>query len=98
MLLFTSTNGMQESYWWGGRVKRLSPAQIRKMKENMRKVPEIQKKSELYHRNEELAAEDILATQLDSTLEEKEVNKPNLESATEKKKNLWETIKSALFW
>ena len=31
----------------------------------MRKVPEIQKKSELYHRNEELAAEDILATQLD---------------------------------
>ena len=63
----------------------------------MRKVPEIQKKSELYHRNEELAAEDILATQLDSTLEEKEVNKPNLESATEKKKNLWETIKSALF-
>ena len=63
----------------------------------MRKVPEIQKKSELYHRNEELAAEDILATQLDSTLEEKEVNKPNLESATEKKKNLCETIKSALF-
>ena len=95
MLLFTSTNGMQESYWWGGRVKRLSPSQIRKMKENMRKVPEIQKKSELYHRNEELAAEDILATQLDSTLEK---NKPHLGSPTEKRKTRWEKIKSALFW
>ena len=89
---------MQESYWWGGRVKRLSPAQIREMKENMRKVPEIQKKSDLYHRNEELAAEDILATQLDSTLEKKEINKPHLESPTEKKKNRWGKIKSALFW
>lgn len=98
MLLFTSTNGMQESYWWGGRVKRLSPAQIRKMKENMRKVPEIQKKSELYHRNEELAAEDILATQLDSTLEKKEINKSHLESPTEKRKTRWGKIKSALFW
>ena len=63
----------------------------------MRKVPEIQKKSELYHRNEELAAEDILATQLDSTLEKKEVNKPNLESPTEKTETRWEKIKSALF-
>lgn len=98
MLLFTSTNRMQESYWWGGRVKRLSPAQIRKMKENMRKVPEIQKKSDLYHRNEELAAEDILATQLDWTVEEKEVNQANLESPTEKTKTRWEKIKSALFW
>ena len=98
MLLFTSTNGMQESYWWGGRVKRLSPSQIRKMKENMRKVPEIQKKSELYHRNEELAAEDILTTQLNWTIEKKEVNKPNLKSPTEKTKTRWEKIKSALFW
>ena len=98
MLLFTSTNRMQESYWWGGRVKRLSPSQIRKMKENMRKVPEIQKKSDLYHRNEELAAEDILATQLDSTPEKKEINKPHLESPTEKRKTRWGKIKSALFW
>ena len=98
MLLFTSTNRMQESYWWGGRVKRLSASQIRKMKENMRKVPEIQKKSELYHRNDELAAEDILATQLDSTPEKKEVNKPHLESSTEKEKTRWGKIKSALFW
>ena len=89
---------MQESYWWGGRVKRLSPSQIRKMKENMRKVPEIQKKSELYHRNEELAAEDILATQLDSTPEKKEINKLHLESPNEKTKTRWEKIKSALFW
>jgi hypothetical protein len=67
------------------------------MKENMRKVPEIQKKSDLYHRNEELAAEDILATQLDSTLEKKEINKSHLESPTEKTKTRWEKIKSALF-
>lgn len=68
------------------------------MKENMRKVPEIQKKSDLYHRNEELAAEDILATQLDWTVEKKEINKLNLESPNEKTKTRWEKIKSALFW
>ena len=89
---------MQESYWWGGRVKRLSPSQIRKMKENMRKVPEIQKKSELYHRNEELAAEDILTTQLDSTVENKRIEKTEFEPSTEKEKTRWGKIKSALFW
>ena len=89
---------MQESYWWGGRVKRLSPAQIRKMKENMRKVPEIQKKSELYHRNDELAAEDILATQLDSTVENKRIEKTEFEPSIEKEKTRWGKIKSALFW
>lgn len=89
---------MQESYWWGGRVKRLSPSQIRKMKENMRKVPEIQKKSELYHRNEELAAEDILTTQLDSTVENKRIEKSEFEPSIEKEKTRWEKIKSALFW
>ena len=98
MLLFTSTNRMQESYWWGGRVKRLSPSQIRKMKENMRKVPEIQKKSELYHRNDELAAEDILATQLDSTVENKRIEKTEFEPSIEKEKTRWGKIKSALFW
>ena len=89
---------MQESYWWGGRVKRLSPSQIRKMKENMRKVPEIQKKSELYHRNEELAAEDILTTQLDSTVENKRIEKTEFEPSIAKEKTRWEKIKSALFW
>ena len=89
---------MQESYWWGGRVKRLSPSQIRKMKENMRKVPEIQKKSDLYHRNEELAAEDILATQLDSTVENKRIEKTEFEPSIEKEKTRWGKIKSALFW
>ena len=98
MLLFTITNRMQESYWWGGRVKRLSPSQIRKMKENMRKVPEIQKKSELYHRNDELAAEDILATQLDSTVENKRIEKTEFEPSIEKEKTRWGKIKSALFW
>lgn len=89
---------MQESYWWGGRVKRLSPSQIKKMKENMRKVPEIQKKSELYHRNEELAAEDILTTQLDSTVENKRIEKTEFEPSIENEKTRWEKIKSALFW
>ena len=89
---------MQESYWWGGRVKRLSPSQIRKMKENMRKVPEIQKKSELYHRNEELAAEDILTTQLDSTVENKRIEQTEFEPSIEKEKTRWKKIKSALFW
>ena len=68
------------------------------MKENMRKVPEIQKKSELYHRNEELAAEDILTTQLDSTAENKRIEKTEFEPSIKKEKTRWEKIKSALFW
>ena len=67
------------------------------MKENMRKVPEIQKKSELYHRNDELAAEDILATQLDSTVENKRIEKTEFETSIEKEKTRWGKIKSALF-
>ena len=68
------------------------------MEENMRKVPEIQKKSELYHRNEELAAEDILTTQLDSTVENKRIEKSEFKPSIEKEKTRWEKIKSALFW
>ena len=88
---------MQETYNGNSRKIKLSPQEIRKMKENMQKVPEIQKKSELYHRNEELAAEDILTTQLDSTVENKRIEKTEFEPSIEKEKTRWEKIKSALF-
>lgn len=51
---------MQEHYMWNQRVKRLTPAQIRKMKENMKKVPLIQKKAEQYHDSESLLADELL--------------------------------------
>lgn len=53
---------MQESYTGSHRIKRLSPQQIRKMKENMRKVPLIQAKSDQYHQSEAEHAEHLLNT------------------------------------
>ncbi len=45
-------------WWWHKR--RLTPKEIAKMKENMRKAPIIQKKSEIYHQKEQEAAEELL--------------------------------------
>ena len=39
-------------YWWWNGVKRLSRAEIRKMKENMQKTPLVQEKANKYHRLE----------------------------------------------
>ena len=51
---------MQESYSGSNRRIKLSSREIRKMKENMKKVPEIQKKAASYHRFEEKEAEELL--------------------------------------
>lgn len=51
---------MQESYSGSNRRIKLSSREIRKMKENMKKVPEIQKKADSYHRFEEKEAEELL--------------------------------------
>lgn len=51
---------MQEQYYSAFRVKKLSPAAIRKMKENMQKVPLVQAQSEAYHQKEEEKAEKLL--------------------------------------
>jgi len=41
-------------------VKRLSSKEIEKMKKNMKKVPEIQLKSDIYHNHEITEADQIL--------------------------------------
>ena len=51
---------MQESYSGSNRRIKLSSREIRKMKDNMKKVPEIQKKADSYHRFEEKEAEELL--------------------------------------
>ena len=51
---------MQENYSGSNRRIKLSSREIRKMKDNMKKVPEIQKKADLYHRFEEKEAEELL--------------------------------------
>ena len=57
---------MQESYSGSNRRIKLSSREIRKMKENMKKVPEIQKKAESYHRFEDFSSfiQDTLHFQL----------------------------------
>lgn len=50
-----------ETYGWGQqRVKRLSRAELQKIKKNMKKVPLIQKKSAIYHQTEAQKAELLL--------------------------------------
>jgi hypothetical protein len=44
----------------GAGVKHLSSSEIEKMKKNMKKVPEIQLKSDIYHRQEITEADEIL--------------------------------------
>lgn len=48
-------------YIWGKSVKHLSKREIEKMKKNMKKVPIIQIKSDVYHDKEILEAEKLLS-------------------------------------
>ena len=60
-------------YWWWNGVKRLSRAEIRKMKENMQKTPLVQEKSNKYHRLEEEKAEKLLTTIVNEELLQEDV-------------------------
>lgn len=83
---------MQESYSWGKSIRKLSKAEIKKMKENMQKTPLIQEKSDRYHRKEILEAETIL--------EKIETPSLTIEKEKWKIKKIWffERIKAYLFW
>ena len=50
------------TYRWGNYVQHLSPREIAKMKKNMKKVPVIQLKSDIYHSHEVNEAENILGS------------------------------------
>ncbi|MDR0607356.1 MAG: hypothetical protein LBG52_03185 [Candidatus Peribacteria bacterium] len=68
--LFPSIKHHMTEHYYGGkqRTKHYSPQQIRKMKENMRKIPKIQAKAEQYQKKEEQEADRILEQYFDSTL------------------------------
>lgn len=85
---------MQESYSWGRSIRRLSRAEIKKMKENMQKTPLIQEKSEQYHKKESLEAEALLEKFETSTSKHQE------QWSIEKKENIWffQKLKAYLFW
>ena len=57
----------EQYYWWWNSVKKLSRSEIRKMKENMKKTPLVQEKSNIYHRLEEEKAENLLKSIIDET-------------------------------
>lgn len=84
----------EQYYWWWNGVKRLSRAEIRKMKENMQKTPLIQEKSNNYHRIEEEKAEELLSDIIQEAHSSKEI-----EEQKELKKKIWffERIKNYLF-
>ena len=85
---------MQETYNGNSRKIKLSTQEIRKMKENMQKVPEIQKKADSYHHLEEKEAEKLLRDIIDSpsTSSFKKPNKQNC-SFREKIKFLFNKIR-----
>lgn len=84
-------------YWWWNGVKRLSRAEIRKMKENMQKIPLVQEKSKEYHRLEEEKAEKLLTSIVNET---DNISKNNVIMEEKEEKKLWliEKIKKYLFW
>ena len=84
-------------YWWWNGVKRLSRTEIRKMKENMQKIPLVQEKSKEYHRLEEENAEKLI-TSIVSESDNINKNEVIIEKKTEKKLWLIEKIKKYLFW
>lgn len=51
---------MQEKYASNTGIRRLSLSEIKKMKENMQKVPLVQEQAERYHRSEAKQAEQLL--------------------------------------
>jgi len=85
-------------YWWWNGVKRLSRAEIRKMKENMQKTPLVQEKSNKYHRLEEEKAEKLLTTIVND--EEEKISKKSIDEEGKITKKLWliDRIKKYLFW
>ena len=84
-------------YWWWNGIKRLSRAEIRKMKENMQKTPLVQERSNKYHRLEEEKAEKLLTSIVN---EEENISKRVIEKEEKSTKKLWliDRIKKYLFW
>ena len=84
-------------YWWWNGVKRLSRAEIRKMKENMQKTPLVQEKSNKYHRLEEEKAENLLNSIVNET---DNISNDNVNKKESEEKKLWliDKIKKYLFW
>ena len=87
----------EQYYWWWNGVKRLSRAEIRKMKENMQKTPLVQEKSNRYHRLEEEKADNLLNSIVNET---DNVCKDNVNIKESEEKKLWliDKIKKYLFW
>ena len=52
---------INEVFWWQNGTLSLSKTHIKNMKRNMRKVPIIQIKSDLYHKKEDIDAEKIIS-------------------------------------
>ena len=84
---------MQESYSGSNRRIKLSSREIRKMKDNMKKVPEIQKKADSYHRFEEKEAEELLKDITeDSSIKPTEYSNTEKPSLREKIKLLFKKL------
>ena len=89
----------EQYYWWWNGVKRLSRAEIRKMKENMQKTPLVQEKSNRYHRLEEEKAEKLLTSLIgDNEKANKHETISKEKKEIEKKLGLISKIKKYLFW
>lgn len=82
---------VNESFWWQSGNLYLSRDYVKNMKKNMRKVPIIQKKSDLYHNKEKIEAENIL-DKVDGVSDETIENSLNENRNAESKSNIWSKI------
>lgn len=91
---------INESFsWWGGGLY-ISKSHIKNMKKNMRKVPIIQTKSDIYHSKEDEEAEDIISG-IDKIPSATITTENALSEVNMTKKNLFEKIITKLknlFW
>ncbi len=60
ILCFEIMTDMAPAYRWGGYKQTLSKEEIEKMRKNMKKIPVIESKSDLYHLKESKEAQQLL--------------------------------------
>jgi coenzyme F420-reducing hydrogenase alpha subunit len=68
-ILFGNHTIMQEHFYGGGKMKRLSRRELQEMKKNMKKVKDIAEKSKAYHQNEVQQMEQFLQQQFSEQME-----------------------------
>lgn len=84
-----------DQYINSGTVKKLSAKELRKMQENMQKVPTIQKKEKKYYEKEKKSADEIIKKLEKAPSSAEKIINNNAHQ--EEKETIWKKLKNYLF-